>query len=79
MTSMARGIFLTIPPWPMRTTSVLRNTRYHCPWRVTSVTPPLGPLPLIEGLEKRIGLRNGGFHGANQGGNLRFHCHPFLP
>src|SRR5213592_1153532 len=42
-------------------------------------TSPLGPLLLIEGLEKRISLRNGGFHGANQARNLRFHRHPLLP
>src|SRR6266851_7291186 len=42
-------------------------------------TPPSGPLPLIEGLHKRIGLRNGGLHGANQARNLRFHCHSLLP
>jgi hypothetical protein len=41
-------------------------------------TPPSSPLPLSEGLEKRLGLRNGGFHGAYQGGNLRFHRHPLL-
>ena len=41
--------------------------------------PSSGPLPLIEGFDKRIGLCNGGFHGAYQSSNRRFHCHPFLP
>src|ERR671937_2665228 len=41
--------------------------------------PPSGLLTLIKGLDKRIGLCNGGFHGAYQARNLRFHCHPLLP
>ena len=36
-------------------------------WHIA--TRPSGLLPLIERLDKRIGLRNGGFHGANQGRN----------
>src|SRR5258708_27944792 len=57
----------------------IRNTRHPYPWRRPMATPPSGPLLLIEGLEKRIGLRNGGLHGANQGGNLHFHRYPLLP
>ena len=46
-------------------------------WHIATL--PSGLLPLIEGLDKRIGLRNGGFHGAHQGSNLCFHRHSLLP
>jgi hypothetical protein len=69
------GVIARKPPL----SSALQNTRYLYPWREPIATPPSGPLSLIEGLDKRIGLCNGSFHGANQGGNLRFHHHPLLP